>query len=509
MKKKLKEKIAESLSSVLPITTIVLALSFTLAPMPVGTLMLFLLGAALLIIGMGFFSLGVDMAMMPMGDGIGGQLTRSKNPGLMVLICFIIGVIITVAEPDLSVLARQVPAVPDAVIIWTVALGVGAFLVVSVLRTLLQIRLRHLLIFFYLMVFVLSIFVPREFLAVAFDSGGVTTGPITVPFIMALGIGMAAIRGDNRSEEDSFGLVALCSIGPILAVLLLGLSFQSSEIAYTPFSVPNVFTSQDVGKQFAGGFPVYLKEMALGLSPILLFFIIFQFLFLKLRKRPVIKILVGVFYTFLGLVFFLTGANVGFMPAGHYIGAEMARLPQNWILIPLGMLIGYFIVVAEPAVHVLNKQVEELTNGAIPQKAMLMSLSVGVAVSVGLAMTRVLTGISIYWFLVPGYALALLLAFRVPDMFTAIAFDSGGVASGPMTATFLLPFAMGACESMGGNILTDAFGVVAMVAMTPLITIQILGVAYSRKLARTTDVTRGEQEAMTDEIINYYTEEES
>lgn len=507
MRQKLKEKISEALSSVLPITVIVLTLSFTLTPMPVGTLLLFLVGAALLILGMGFFSLGVDMAMMPMGDGIGSQLTKSKSPGFIILISFIIGTIVTVAEPDLSVLARQVPALPDAVIIWTVAVGVGTFLAVSALRILLQIRLSYLLIFFYMVIFVLSAFVPREFLSVAFDSGGVTTGPITVPFIIALGLGMSAIRGDGRSDVDSFGLVALCSIGPILAVLLLGLGFYSSEISYIPFLVPHVFTSQDVGRQFAIGFPAYLKEVAFGLAPILLFFLFFQFLFLRLRRRPLVKILVGVLYTFIGLVLFLTGANVGFMPAGHYIGGQLALLHFHWMIIPLGMLIGYFIVVAEPAVHVLNKQVEELTGGAIPQKAILISFSIGVALSVGLAMTRVLTGVSIYWFLVPGYILALVLTFYTPEMFTVIAFDSGGVASGPMTATFLLPFAMGACASLGGDILTDAFGVVAMVAMTPLITIQLLGLLYARKLAHTADVTSREREEMTDEIIHYYREE--
>lgn len=503
MRKSLQEKIVEALTSVLPITVIVLLLSFTLAPMPVGTLMMFLLGAVLLIIGMGFFSLGADMAMMPMGDGIGGQLTKSHKVGRMLVVFFLIGVAITIAEPDLQVLARQVPAVPDPVIIMTVALGVGIFLVLSVLRSLLKIPLSHMLIGLYAIVFILSIFIPKEFLAVAFDSGGVTTGPITVPFIMALGIGIAAMRNDKNSEEDSFGLIALCSIGPILAVLIMGLCYQSTNISYTPFSIPVVYTSQDAAKHFALGFPTYLKEVAMGLLPIIVFFVIFQLVSLRLRKRSLIKIGIGVFYTFTGLVLFLTGVNIGFMPAGYYIGTQMAQLPYNWILIPLGMIVGYFIVAAEPAVHVLNKQVEEITDGAIPQKAIQLSLSIGVALSVGIAMTRVLTGISIYWFLVPGYALALLLSFAVPKIFTAIAFDSGGVASGPMTATFLLPFAMGACESLNGNVLTDAFGIVAMVAMTPLITIQILGLVYQRKVKRTRDLTPKEEAVLVDEIIDY------
>lgn len=509
MGKQLKSKIAEAVSSVLPITGIVLLLSFTLAPMPIGTLMLFMLGAVLLIVGMGFFSLGADISMMPMGDGIGAQVARSNSRLKLVLISFLIGVFITVAEPDLTVLAKQVPAVPDIIIILTVALGVGAFLVLAVLRSISgRVSLTKLLIGFYLIVFLLAFFVPKEFLAVAFDSGGVTTGPITVPFIMALGVGVASIKNGEGGEEDNFGIVALCSIGPILAVLIMGLCMNSTEIAYTPFTVPTVFTSQDVGMQFMQGFPAYIKEVFLGLLPIVVFFTIFQVVSLHLQRAPLIRILVGMVYTFIGLVLFLTGANVGFMPAGNFLGATIASLENNWIIVPIGMLVGYFIVAAEPAVHVLNKQVEEVTGGAVPQKAMSMSLSIGVAVSVGIAMLRVLTGISIMWFLIPGYAIALIFTRFVPPVFTGIAFDSGGVASGPMTATFLLPFAMGACSALGGDILTDAFGIVAMVAMTPLITIQCLGVVYQYKLKHTQEVTEQERSLITEEGIIDYNEME-
>lgn len=509
MRKNLKAKIMESLSSVLPITVIVLIMSFTLAPqMPIGTLMMFLLGAVLLILGMGLFSLGADMSMMPMGDGIGGEVVRmSGKKWRIVLICFLIGAFITIAEPDLQVLARQVPAVPDIVIILTVAAGVGVFLVISVLRTLFgKFPLNRLLVGFYILVFVLALFVPREFLAVAFDAGGVTTGPITVPFIMALGIGVAATHHNGKNaEEDSFGMVALCSIGPILAVLIMGMCLSNTEISYTPFTVPTVFYSQEVGLQFLEGFPVYLKEVLLGLLPVIVFFGIFQVISLRLKKESLIRLMIGLLYTYVGLVLFLTGVNVGFMPAGNYLGSAIAELDYNWILIPIGMVVGYFIVAAEPAVHVLNKQVEEITGGAVPQKAMQLSLSIGVAVSVGIAMLRVLTGISILWFLIPGYAVALGLTRKVPKIFTAVAFDSGGVASGPMTATFLLPFAMGACSALGGDVLTDAFGIVAMVAMTPLVTIQCLGLVYQRKLKRIKEVTDAEASLMApeDDIIDF------
>lgn len=515
MRKNLKIKISEALFSVLPITVIVLLMSFTLAPdMPIGTLLMFLLGAVLLILGMGLFSLGADISMMPIGDSVGSQVARISRKRIWpaLLICFMLGGFITVAEPDLQVLADQVPAVPDLVIILTVAAGVGAFLVVSVLRTLKgKITLNRLLIAFYVLVFLLSLFVPREFLAVAFDAGGVTTGPITVPFLMALGIGIATARpGAKDAETDSFGMVALCSIGPIFAVLIMGMCFKGTEIAYTPFPVTTTFYSQEAGLQFLRGFPIYLKEVALGLLPVILFFAIFQLVSLRMSRDFLIRIAVGIIYTYLGLVLFLTGVNVGFMPAGNYLGSAIAQLDYNWVLIPIGMVVGYFIVAAEPAVHVLNKQVEEITGGAVPQKAMRLSLSIGVSISVGIAMLRVLTGISSLWFLVPGYAAALLLSRRVPGIFTAIAFDSGGVASGPMTATFLLPFAMGACNALGGDVLTDAFGIVAMVAMTPLVTIQCLGAFYQRKLRRTQEITESEASMMTSEdIIDYDDPEET
>ena len=507
MRKKLKEKISEALSSVLPITVIVLLLSFTLAPMPIGTLLLFLLGAAMLIVGMGFFSLGADMAMMPIGEQMGRKLGGRWKLIAVAVICFLIGAMVTIAEPDLQVLARQVPAVPDAVIILAVAAGVGVFLVVSMLRTRFNLPLGPTLIALYTGVILLSIFVPNAFLAVAFDSGGVTTGPITVPFLMALGTGMASIKG---RDEDNFGMVALCSVGPILAVMLLGLCYQSTEVSYTPFAIPSVFDSQDVGAQFLQGLPDYMKEVALGLLPIILFFAVFQLASIRLKRRAVIKIIVGIGYTYVGLVLFLTGANIGFMPAGYYLGTTLAALPQYWMLVPIGMVVGYFIVAAEPAVHVLNRQVEDVTSGAIPQKAIGLALSIGVAVSIGLAMLRVCLGIPIYYLLVPGYAVALLLTRCVPRIFTAIAFDSGGVASGPMTATFLLPLTMGACEALGRDILTDAFGVVAMVAMTPLITIQLLGLIYQRKIRRTRDVTQAEEREIdfVDEIIDYNEEVE-
>lgn len=475
---KLTEKLEEALKAVLPIIAIVLILCFTIAPIPSGILLLFLFGAILLVIGMMFFTLGAELSMTPMGEKVGVKLAKSFNLKIVILLSFILGFIITISEPDLQVLAEQVPSIPNAVLIFSVAAGVGTFLAVAILRMLFSKPLAPILLICYILVFLLAFLVPDEFLAVAFDSGGVTTGPMTVPFIMALGIGFAAVRSDKHAENDSFGLIALCSVGPILAVLLLGLLYRPESTSYTPEDLPMIEDSGVLWQYFSHGFPEYIKEIAVSLLPIIVFFGLFQILSLKLKKTTLVKIFIGLAYTYIGLVLFLTGVNVGFMPAGNYLGQMIANLSYNWILIPIGMLIGFFIVKAEPAVYVLMEQVEEITSGAISGKAMGFSLSVGVCASLALAMTRVVTGISIFWFIIPGYAIALGLTFFVPKIFTAIAFDSGGVASGPMTATFLLPFAIGACQTIGGNIVQDAFGIVSIVAMTPLITIQILGVVY-------------------------------
>lgn len=443
--------------------------------------MTFLIGAILLIIGMLFFNVGVELSMTPIGERVGSIITRSRKLIIVILITFIMGFVITISEPDLQVLAQQVPSIPNLVLILAVALGVAIFLVVAVMRMLLGIPLARLLVVFYLIVFPLAFLVPGDFIAIAFDSGGVTTGPMTVPFIMAFGIGIASIRSDKHAENDSFGLVSLCSIGPILAVLLLGMIYHPDSAEQVSESIPVINDTVELWQLFSSEFPEYMKEMAVSILPIVFFFGIFQVVSRDLNRRSFIKVVIGLIYTYIGLVLFLTGVNVGFMPAGNYLGQTIAALPYAWIIVPIGMIIGYFIVLAEPAVFVLTKQVEEMTSGAISAKAMGTSLSIGVALSVGLAMIRVLTGISILWFLIPGYFIALVLTFFVPKLFTAIAFDSGGVASGPMTATFLLPFAMGACEALGGNIITDAFGIVSMVAMTPLITIQVMGVIFKIK----------------------------
>ena len=498
----LREKMAESLSAVLPITAIVLLLSITIAPVSSGVLVLFLFGSLLLIFGMSLFTMGAGMSMQPMGEGIGVQISKFRKLPLPLIICFALGVIITIAEPDLTVLAEQIPSIPNMVLILAVAIGVGLFLVVALLRTALGIPLSRLLLLFYLAVFVLAAFAPADFIPAAFDSGGVTTGPITVPFIMALGIGMVSIRSDKKSSDDSFGLVALCSIGPILSVLILSICYEPSATT-TETVIRDIVDTRDAIREFVTAFPHYAKEVLIALLPVVGVFVVFQMIARRYQLHQLLRIGSGFLYTYAGLVMFLTGANVGFMPAGKLIGEEIAGSSYKFLLIPVGMLVGYFIVAAEPAVHVLKKQVEEISSGRITQTSIGIGLSVGVAVSVGIAMLRILTGIPLMWFMIPGYAISQLISFFVPPLYTGVAFDSGGVASGPMTTTFLLPFAVGACTAVGGNLLTDAFGIVAMVAMTPLITIQLIGL-YAQIKHRAQRRRTADRLSRVDDGILYY-----
>ena len=476
--KELKSKIWEALLSALPITAIVYVLAVTpLLNLNQAELISFSIGAVLLVVGIGMFNLGADLAMTPMGAHVGAGLSRQRKLGLLLAVCFVLGMLITIAEPDLQVLAKQVSDVMNGtLLIYTVGAGVGAFLLVAILRIVFRKTLSNILMLFYMMLFALALLLAvnekTDLLPMAFDSGGVTTGPITVPFIMALGVGISSVLGDKRSQENSFGLVALCSVGPILAVLVLGV-FSGNNLSY---QIPDYTVDSQIGKAFATAAVHTMKEVALALGLIVVFFLICQFVFLKLPNRRLKRIAIGVGFTYIGLVLFLTGVNVGFMPVGYKLGFQMGQ-GEPWLLIVFGLITGVLVVLAEPAIHVLNTQVEDVTGGAVTRKAMITGLCIGVGASIALSMIRIVFDFSLVYYIIPGYFLSLALSLFVPPVYTAIAFDSGGVASGPMTSGFILPLAIGACVSIQGAdaVLRDAFGVVALVAMTPLITIQFLG----------------------------------
>ena len=471
-------KIREALVSVLPVTAIVFLMNLTplvhFTTLEVAT---FLIASVFLVIGIGLFNLGADLAMTPMGVQVGSGLSKSGKVGMLLSVCFALGVLITVAEPDLSVLAAQVSdVIPSWQLILFVSLGVGVFLVVAVLKILTKLDLSRVLMFFYMLLFAFAALIAvrgnSQLMPVAFDSGGVTTGPITVPFIMALGTGIAATLGGRNAGENSFGLVSLCSVGPILAVIVLG-AFSSGEMSYV---LPDYSVESHLGIHLIETVTDVIDEVAAALGMIVAFFAILQVVCLRLPKQKLLRIGMGIVYTFLGRVVFLSAVTVGFMPIGFKLGGELAGAHPA-LLVGFGFLLGLVVVLAEPAVHVLNKQVEEITSGTVSKRSMTVALSVGVGVSLGLSMLRILLDFNILYYLIPGYFISLGLSFFVPRLYTAIAFDSGGVVSGPLTSGFILPMAVGACVAAQGvdHVLADAFGIVAMVAMTPLITIQVMG----------------------------------
>ena len=505
--KTLGQKLLESTISVIPVAFIVIVLNFTpLVDFSAKEMLMFAASVILSIIGISLFNLGADIAMTPMGDHIGAGLSKTAKLPVIIVVSFLMGLLITVAEPDLSVLASQVSDVINGTaLIVSVGVGVGVFLLLAVMKIVRKRSLSAILMLFYMFLFMLASLVVikgnSSFLALAFDSGGVTTGPITVPFIMAFGVGIAMTLGGRNAGENSFGLIAMCSVGPVIAVMALGI-FANGEASY---SLPDYSVAGVLSKGIGNVMLEVTKEVLTAIGLILVFFFILQITCLKLPNKKIFRICIGAAYTVAGLILFLTAVNIGFMPIGYKMGSQLAQ-KSHVILVGLGFLIGMVVVLAEPAVHVLNRQVEQITDGTVSRGSMMIALSVGVGASIALSMVRIIFDFSILYYLIPGYFISLALSFFVPNIYTAIAFDSGGVASGPLTSGFILPFTIGACFIVGGeeSIMENAFGIVAMVAMTPLITIQMLGFrAIFKKRLQEKRAMRRILGANDEQIINF------
>ena len=501
-------KLKESCISVLPVALLIFAV--TLTPWIHLTLLesvAFLGSAIALLLGLAFFNMGAELAMTPMGECVGAGLTKGKKPFLLLAVCFLLGLCVTIAEPDLTVLATQVKeAIDGTLLTFSIGAGVGAFLVLAVLRMIFKKNLSTLLLFCYMFLFSLSSLVVlggnAEFLSVAFDSGGVTTGPMTVPFLMALGVGVASTLGGKNSKENSFGLIALCSVGPVLAVVVLGIFFQGNLTYETPdYSLPSLLKITEIVLDT-------MKEVGVSLSLLMVFFTILQIFRLHLPKEKLLAIAVGLAFTFAGLVLFLSAIKIGFMPVGYQLGVSLSEYPV--FLAIIACLLGMVSVLAEPAVQVLNRQVEDVTEGTVKHRSMRFALSVGVGIALLLSVVRIFFNFNILYYLIPGYLLSFALSFFVPRIYTAIAFDSGGVASGPLMSGFVLPFAVGACITLQGTeyVLTDAFGVVAMVALAPLVSIQILGFkGIIAKKIKNKSIMRRIFDAGDEQIIHFMEQE--
>ena len=488
------EKFKEVLYSVLPITILVLILNFTLTPIETGMLMRFLFGAVLIVVGLTIFLLGVDISIAPIGNVMGTTITKTNKLWVVAIAGVILGFFISIAEPDLHILAGQVDLVTGGLIsktsiVGAVSLGIAVMLAVGLIRIVYNYPLYKLLFILYSLILFIAIFVSPEFLAISFDASGATTGALTVPFILALALGVSKLKKDSKSsEKDSFGLVAIASTGAIIAVMLMGLLFRIEKITGTLEDRETVISAPlksvaELLSPFIQKLPLLAFESMVALLPILIIFLIFQKLSFKLSARSVRKILFGMMFTFLGLVLFLLGVNAGFMDVGSAVGKSIASLDNKAYLVAVGFILGFVTILAEPAVYVLTHQIEAVTSGYVKRKIVMMSLSVGVGLAVALSMIRIIVpGLQLWQYLLPGYILSCGMMFYVPELFVGMAFDSGRVASGPMTATFILAYAQGAAEAVeGANVLVDGFGMIAMVAMTPIIALQVLGLFYKLK----------------------------
>lgn len=471
---RLKESFKESFYIILPIVLVTLLLSAYIT-IPNRLINSFVFSSILLVIGISLFTFGVDISMTLVGEKIGNKLIEKPKIWLILIVSFIIGTVVTIAEPDLKVFADQLTSIPNSIMIITISVGVGILLLISSIRTIFGLNLNTMLVISYVLILILMFFVPKEFVPVAFDSGGITTGTISIPFIMTLGIGLTEKRTDKKAQESSFGLISLCSIGPIITMLLLGLIYPYKG-GYT-ITINETVTIMDYLKMMI----ISMKDVIISLLPILVVFLLFQLITKELTKRDIHKVVFGTIVLFIGLVFFFTGANVGFIDFGYYIGEKLAEV-NKILLIVFSAVVAYFIAIAEPAVQILNEQVENITEGNISKKTMNRALALGVSLATVLSIVRIITATSFIYYILIIQVLSIILIFFTPKIFNAVAFDAGGATGGTLTIAFLLPIAIGTCLSTGENILLGAFGLAAFVSIVPILTIQIVGIFYKQKM---------------------------
>lgn len=489
----LKNDLKESFKIILPIIILVFLLNMFVS-FPSSLIISFLFSSVLLILGTSLFTFGADLSMVIIGERLGNKLVKSKKVWIILIACFIIGTIVTIAEPDLKVLADQVISIPNHILILTISIGVGISLLLSALKSIYSWDLNKLLFIGYTIVLILMLFVPQNFIPLAFDSGGITTGTISIPFILTLGVGLTVNRTDKKAKENSFGLVALCSIGPIISMFLLGLLYDYSG----SYNINNLIRTDITYINYLNQLFISTKDVLISILPIIAVFIFFQAFTKDISKTEMRKIIFGLIVMLIGLILFFVAVNVGFIDMGYYIGKYLTISNYSYLLIPFVVLISYFISIAEPAVLVLNEQVENITEGSISKKTMNVSLAVGVCIATFLSIIRVLTNTSFLYYIIPGQILALILMLFTPKVFTAIAFDAGGATGGTLTAAFLLPITIGVCMATNSDILTNAFGLAALISLAPLITIQIVGIIYSYKTRSIINI-----EDIDDSIIDF------
>lgn len=472
------EKLKESAISIVPLFLIIVALYLIFASFNLFMLLAIVVATLIMIVGMAMFNVGVDMSTMKMGGYVGSHLSRSRKLSFMSILSFILGFMVTISEPDLMVLSEQVPGISSKwVILITVSLGTGIFLLLSTLRTIFRWRIKTILILSYAITLVLCVFAPDNFLPLSYDAIGVTTGAMSVPFIMAFGLGICAVRTGKNNQEDGFGLIALASIGPVIAILLVSL-FIKTDGTMASETASAIASASDWGSAIGGAIISYLRDIFIVIIPIFLFFLLYNYKYLKLPKTSILRIFVGIIYCYVGLVIFLTGVSTGYLPMAGLLGGTIAGGELKWLLIPIALIIGAVLIFAEPAVHVLNKQVEDITGGVIRKRTMLIGLSIGVAVAMLVVVLRALLGIPFIYVAAPFIILLIILSIYAPKLFVGIAFDSGGAAAGSLSASFVLPFIIAICTTLGNDGMLYGFGTIGIISIIPTIMIEVIGIRY-------------------------------
>lgn len=478
------EKLKDMASTVLPIVVIVFIINFTIVPLSTPVLIRFVIGAILIILGLTLFLLGVDLGITPFGEKTGNSLAQKNNILIVLLAGLILGFFISIAEPGLLVLGSQVEQVTQGSISATnlfivVSIGMAVMISIGFLRIFYNIQLKYLLYIIYGLIFIMAFLVSEEFLGISFDASGATTGVLAVPFILALSGGISRLKRDSvAGEEDSFGLVALASSGAIIGVMVLDIITPKNEFSHDLAII--LEKSDQVIKPFLDIAWGHIVESIVSLGPLLLIFVVLSIYDFKISKRENRKILTGFLFAFVGLMIFLIGVNGGFMEVGVLIGEGLSDMNNSFWLVFVSFFVGVVTILAEPAVYVLTRQIEDVTSGYVRRQAVATSLALGVGIAIALSSLRiVIPSLKLWHLLLPGYIIVMILTFFTPNLFIGIAFDAGGVATGPMTATFILAFIQGAANvNTMASLLIEGFGMISLVAMMPIITLQILGVLF-------------------------------
>lgn len=472
------------IKGILPIIIFVLILSIILK-IDIGTIIRFLSSSLLVIMGLTLFTTGTDISLNEMGKNISNLLIKKKNIILILIVSLLLGTFITLLEPEFLTIGYEAGNIPTSILLISVSISIGIFLMLAMYRILKRINLRYYIIISYLLIFFVLTISNFQVVPFAFDMGSVVVGAISAPFILAFGGNLASKM--KRKDSSEFGILSFCAIGPILMILILSLIYK-----------PNImYDSDPILKKldFLETLWTNFYQVFMSLSLLVIFYLV---LTRKTKKKKIEqrKIMIGLIMVLVGITLFLTGGDVGFFKLAYLLGSKLGNI-NKIIIILIGGIFGFLIAKIEPNVKVLVSYVDQVTNGGIKDKFLETCLCIGVSISFMLSLFRVLNGYSVMIFLIPTYFLAIFFAFFTPTNFLGLSFDAGGVVTGSMSSSFLLPLLIGVASIITNNYLNEAFGVMALISVIPIIILEIVGMIYN------IEVKNDNTKYLDDKIIDY------